>query len=167
MLIKNGGLSKRAEVQDEEGLTEPMAFLTQRDFRPAEFDCDQVEGLDLLCARLLARRLIPLSIMAFSFPATTDGREISDFLVLRLAHRHAVNWHKREPGLPHPARERVQRRGVLRMGYGEPREEALAMARADACGSACTDEGLAVVFRRYVGQVSPISTTRPESVPEM
>ena len=173
MLIKRGGLAERTEVQVEEGLAEPMPFLAQRDLLPAELDRDQVEGLDLLCARLLGgarlgRRaaLHPALDHRLLLPGDEDCGDVRDALVLRLAHRHAVDGHAHEPGLPHLTRERAQRRGVLRGGYGElceeggdggvaaeeVREEALAVARADARGGACAAEGQAVVDRRDVAQ---------------
>ena len=58
----------------EQRLAEAKTFLAQSDPISAEFDRDQVECLDSSALPLAAaRRFIPLSMMAFSFPATSTA----------------------------------------------------------------------------------------------
>ena len=166
VLVERRVLPKGEEVQVEEGLAEAVAFLAQRDLLPAEFDRDEVERLDLLCARLLCgarlcRRLAfhPALDHGLFLPRDEDGRDVRHALVLRLAHGDAVDGHTHEAGLPHLARERAERGGTFGGRYGElgehcgdggvgaeeVREVTLAVARADAGGRACAREREPVV----------------------
>ena len=143
-----------------------MAFLAQRDLLPAKLDRDEVERLDLLCARLLGgarlcRRLAfhPALDHGLFLPRDEDGRDVRHALVLRLAHGDAVDGHAHEAGLPHLAREGAERGGAFGGRYGElgeecgdggvgaeeVREVAFAVARADAGGRACAREREPVV----------------------
>ena len=169
VLLGRVALSESKCIQVEEGLTEPMAFLAQRDLLPAEFDRDEVERLDLLRTRLLRRArlgrqaaLHPALDHRLLLSGDEHSRDVRHALVLRLAHRHAVDRHAHEPRAPYLPRERAQRSGVFLGGQGElrddagdggvvaeeVREEALAVSRAYGRRGACAREREAVVDGR-------------------
>ena len=150
-----------------------MTFFAQRDLLSAEFDRDQIERLDLLCACLL--RSARLGRSAPFHAALDDGlllardqhrSDVRHALVLRLTHRDPGDGDTHQPGLPHLARERAQSRGLLRGrdgqlgkcgGHGrvapkEVREEVLAGAHPDARGRMGARDGEPVVDGGDVGE---------------
>ena len=176
MLVERRVLPQSEEIRVEERLTEPMAFFAEGDLLPAELDRDEVEGLDLLCARLLGgarlgRRTAFHAALddGLLLSRDEDGGDVGHALVLGLAHGDAVDGHAHEACLPRLAGERAQRGGLLvgrdgelcedggdgGVGAEEVREETLAVARAHADDGAGAREREAVVDRRYVCQRVP------------
>ena len=177
MIVERCVLPQRCEnIRVEEGLTEPMTLFAKGHFLTAELDGDEVEGLDLLRARLLCgarlgRRAAFHAALddGLLLSRDEDGGDVGHALVLRLAHGDAVDGHAHEAGLPRLACERAQRGGLLvgrdgelgedggdgGVGAEEVREEALTVARARADGGAGARDREALVDGRYVRQRVP------------
>ena len=102
-----------------------MAFLSRCDLFPAERASISFGTLLFRRARFGRRAALhPALNHGFLLPRDEHCGDVRRTLVLRLAHRDAVDGHADQPGLPHLPPERTQRRRVFFRADGELGEDA-------------------------------------------